>query len=1012
MTFRMIFTRLAMVGALVFGWASDGQAGSTGKINGVVTDINGTPLPGANIVLTGTRQGATSDADGYYFILSVDPGSHFLEASLVGYTTERREGIRVQADFTSKADFSLMEAAIELGEMVVIAERPAVEPDKTMSIYIVGADDIQNVPLARTAAEVIELLPGVSLDGNMRIRGSHTAGRTTGTNEIFVELDGIRLANDDGMMENNAMSQVNTLSRGALQEVQVLAGGMDAEYGNAQAGVIRMVSAEGKDHYAGGIEYRSTLPGIKHWGKNVYQSPMLEGRGAGYSSTDYDKKLGHFVEANFSGPISQSLGFFASSKTTKNAPLYPNSNNSQPFNIQNSANLTHRPSANFKFKLGGTLAFSDAYNDGAGGTQDYFGGTSATPPGGTRGIAQQGSNLFIPEGFSAGGKSPRTDTVLYGVFTHTVSPKTFYEVRLSYQNTKLDTSGVPSTTGDLVRDDNGFYLGRKMHTFTYADRSRMILKADVSSQATKGHFFKAGIEYIRNDLYQHEETFTDARTRNLRLVGEGDPVLGMKPFHPVTFAAYIQDKMEFEGLVVNAGIRYDKLSPGRSYGRAMDTVTWNHYNSVTRWRNVEVVENSNSQTAVSPRLGISHPITEKSTIRFFTGRFHQFTMLQHLYNRSWKSTTPDKDLNGNGQIDQKEIFNALKYPLAGEFGNVNMKPERTTNFEVGVDWNFYMEYVLGLTAFYKDQEGTLSSGGSDFFLDEPFAGFNSSYTHGVFNRKFSTSRGIELSLNKSFSQYTSFNIAYNLNWSKNHRGGKSSWEWFIAPDASYINSDKFFAGVTVDADGQERPKAPTSAERAAMAGVATGIIAKYQEKADKHEAKSNAYWESPVKLEPGLYSFNIANYGIPNLESGIDRRNFASVQFLFSAPPDFHVKPLAGFRATFVWQMQSGTAFNYSPPAGSQERRSGPITTLTDASFERDFNVGDKGIATAFVEVRNLFGQRDNTGTGFNWIQAGLQLPAPGDSKFDKYGDINELTRYNGGLGRPRNIVIGARLKF
>ena len=239
--------------------------------------------------------------------------------------------------------------------------------------------------------------------------------------------------------------------------------------------------------------------------------------------------------------------------------------------------------------------------------------------------------------------------------------------------------------------------------------------------------------------------FNTTRERNIRLLGKGDPIVGMEPFNPATYAAYIQDKMEFEGLVVNLGVRYEVLAPGESFGRAMDHVTWNHYNSLTRWRNVPIVD-SPTQTAISPRLGISHPITERSTIRFFTGRFHQFIGLQSLYNRTWRATGPDKDLNGNGQIDEMEIFNALVYPLAGEFGNVHMKPERTTNFEVGFDYNFYGDYVLGLTAFYKDQEGTLSSGGSDFFIDEPVFGFNSSYTHAFFNRRFATSRGFELSL--------------------------------------------------------------------------------------------------------------------------------------------------------------------------------------------------------------------------------------------------------------------------
>ncbi len=994
------------------------QAGTVGKITGVVKDNKGEPLPGANVVVKGSRRGAVTDVDGYYVVLSVDPGSHTLEASLIGYNTAVQGKVIIRADFTTTVDFSLGETSLEAEELVVVARRPAIEPDKTESRYIIGADDIQNVPLARNTAEVIELQPGVSLDGSLRIRGSRTAGVTSGTNEIFVEIDGIRLANDDGLNENNALAQVNSLARGALQEVQVVTGGMEAEYGNAQGGVISMISRESKENYAGLGEYRMTLPGLKHWGANVYDSPLLEGQAdygnsaLNHTRSNYDEVTGHFIEANLSGPISEGLGFFASTSSTRRATVYPNAQNREPSNIRSSGNLTYRPSDNMKFKFGGTWSYSDGVADGGGNVLTGPGGSiSGTPPGGTRGISQTGKNLFVSDGFSASGSSPRHDQVAYAVFTHTVSPKTFYDIRVSWQRTAIDTSNVPAATGDILRDANGFYLDRDIHAFTYARRKRLILKGDLSSQMTKGHFFKTGFEVIRHSLYQHDETFSDTRSRTVRLVGEGDPIVGMTPFNPTTYALYAQDKMEFEGLIVRAGVRLETLAPGKSYGRAMEQVLWNHYSTLTRWRSVPVVDGA-TQTAISPRLGISHPITERASIRFFTGQFHQFTQLQHLYNRTFSSSQPDQDLNGNGQIDQAEIMNSLVYPLAGEFGNVDMKPERTTNFEVGVDWNFAGPYVLGLTAFYKDQDGQLSSGGSDFFVDEPFKGFNSSYSHGFFNRLFTTSRGFELALSKKFSKNTALNLAYNVGWVKGHRGGNASWEWFIVPDASFIRSDKYFAGVTVQSDGQEVPRVPDAAERASLAQGADAIAQSYKAKADVNEPKSVAFWEQPVKLESGLYSFNIGNYSIPSLEGGLDRRNSASVQFIYSTPADYAIRVLAGVRATMVWQMQSGTAYNYSPPSGPQERRNGPPATNTDASFEKDFIFGEHKTATVFLEVRNVWGQRDDTTTGFNWVQYGLQLPPPGDGKYDQFGDINELTRYNGGLGRPRDIVFGARFNF
>ncbi len=153
---------LLLVGVLVAFSPTDVPAGIVGKLNGVVADATGAPLPGANVVIQGTRRGATTDTEGYFLILSVEPGRYKLEASMVGYTAATKQDVVVRADFTTTVDFNLAEAALQAEELVVIAERPPVEPDRTFSRYVVDAEDLENVPLARTLDEVIALQPGVS----------------------------------------------------------------------------------------------------------------------------------------------------------------------------------------------------------------------------------------------------------------------------------------------------------------------------------------------------------------------------------------------------------------------------------------------------------------------------------------------------------------------------------------------------------------------------------------------------------------------------------------------------------------------------------------------------------------------------------------------------------------------------------------------------------------------------------------------------------------------------------
>ena len=157
------FAVLALAGAAV--------AGTTGKIVGKVTDEKEEGLPGASVVIEGSRLGASTDAEGFYVIISVDPGVYKITASMVGYHSVTQEQIQVRSDFTNTVDFLLRETELELEEMVVVAEAPPVEPDKTESRYVVTAQDIARTPILRDASEFVALEAGVAIDGTGVIRG-------------------------------------------------------------------------------------------------------------------------------------------------------------------------------------------------------------------------------------------------------------------------------------------------------------------------------------------------------------------------------------------------------------------------------------------------------------------------------------------------------------------------------------------------------------------------------------------------------------------------------------------------------------------------------------------------------------------------------------------------------------------------------------------------------------------------------------------------------------------------
>jgi hypothetical protein len=488
--------------------------------------------------------------------------------------------------------------------------------------------------------------------------------------------------------------------------------------------------------------------------------------------------------------------------------------------------------------------------------------------------------------------------------------------------------------------------------------------------------------------------------------------------------------MEFEGLVINAGVRGDMLLLDDMWPN--DAFLWPHTWTLTRMRNAER-RPADPMTSISPRLGISHPITERATIRFHTGLFHDYPDKMALYKRwywQWdqENSGDDFDVNGNGQIDLLEKENRLwGRSEAMQFAR-DVKPQKTTAFEAGVDWNFAGDFVLQVTAYQKDLRGKLRRAATEIYPDKSLlvvqAEANGEPLGNV--RGLYSSRGFELSFKKMFSRMTSFNLSWNLAWVEGQSGLEHK---HLVHDASFVNGPNFFYGVTANADGSESPKAPTAAERAELAVAAEANLAAAHLKAGTMEGNLNLWYDVAQSTDaaPGQYVQTVerAIYGSAVGPERHDRRSVGAAQFLFSAPQDFHIRALAGARATMVYRIQNGNTFPYTPPNAPAENRKGPIQTLTDMNFERDFRVGQSGLITAFVEVRNVWNQQADIANtrNANYVLYGLNLPEPDEPAYLQFGDYKDITRWrygndeedpsHGGFGGyPREFVLGARLSF
>ncbi|CAN0467179.1 unnamed protein product, partial [Laminaria digitata] len=206
-----------------------GAMAQSGKIAGTVRDAsNGSALPGVNVVIDGTTQGAVTDLNGFYNILNVRPGTYSVRASFVGFTSQLTENVGVNTGLTTTVDFSLGEQSVGLDEVVVTAEAPIVELDVSANVANLSSEDFEDLPIA-SVSEVLELQAGI--EPGLEIRGG-------GLGEIAFIVDG------NNMRTGRANEPFTNISYTSVEAVQVQTGGFNAEYGNVRSGIVNISTKE------------------------------------------------------------------------------------------------------------------------------------------------------------------------------------------------------------------------------------------------------------------------------------------------------------------------------------------------------------------------------------------------------------------------------------------------------------------------------------------------------------------------------------------------------------------------------------------------------------------------------------------------------------------------------------------------------------------------------------------------------------------------------------------------
>ncbi len=711
-------------------------AGSTGKFAGKVIDAKTKdPIPGVNIIVDGTKSGAATDIDGNYNILNISPGVYTLRASAIGYRGVTVTHLQVSIDLTTRTDFALTDETIQSQEVLIVAQRPIVQKDLTSTSSKVSADQIKALPVEDVAG-LVNLQAGV-------VEGHFRGGRS---GEVAYLIDGIPVT--DSYSGGAGVSAENQ----SIQELEVISGTFNAEYGQAMSGIVNQVTKDGSDKFHASVsvyvgDYVSSR-------KNMFLNPDSARHGDLTTPLQPTDEFNHLnpldiydLQGTVSGPIIGSdVTFFLSGRSYSNEGyLYGrrifNPNDSANFSSSDPSlwyrgatgdnayvpmNNEHRYTVQGKITVRafGSDKFRISYLGQQRDWQNYNHQYKYTPDGAYK-------------NFSVG-------TLASINYVNVVSSETFLDVNTAWYQTKEESyvyedpsdSRFPIYTRKIQSSGSAFFTGGAEDIQYHRELQYWLGKGDFVSQIDNRNQIKTGFEGKIYSLWINNFGIQNDQTTNYtaRPVYFGRSDFANITFHPLQGSFYLQDKMETESFIVNLGIRFDYFDSKA-----------NVLTEQLKLSRVAAQKPADPEFQISPRFGLAFPITDQGVLHLSYGHFFQIPQFDLMY------------LNPAYNINATESF---------QVGNPGLRSERTVAYELGLQQQIAEFVGIDLTVFYKDVRNLLGTQIFDI-------GNGNKYSQYV-NQDYGNSRGFIISAEKRFNNGFGGTLDYTFQIAKGNASDPNS----------------------------------------------------------------------------------------------------------------------------------------------------------------------------------------------------------------------------------------------
>lgn len=679
----------------------------TGIIEGTITDKKtGETLPGVNIILTGTSLGAATDLDGDYSIKRIRTGDYNVKISYLGFETVLLTGIKVTDGETSRLDYAMNEQVFTSGEEVlVIGEAPIFDVEKSTSSATISRSDIEAAPI-RKIEDALQLQSGVIKDPTgLYIKG----GRAYETGFVV-----------DGVSAQDPLAGTGfglDLGANSFSNIEVVTGGVGAEYGDVTSGVVAVKTRDGGDVYEGSFSHKRDNLGsnVQSNGANFFSDIYeLSIGGPGILAEKILPELGLNIPGRLSFYVTGQLSI--SDEYTKNSARQVQSsvisNNFWSPRQDNRWNGMYK--LTYDVKPG--MKFQAAYQ------------RSLTVNQNTRMLQITGGDVQVRPGYqfpfqlSLDNANTYThqSTLSYLKWTHTLSPSAYYDVQVSRLFTRLradangrdwrpenvdgefDPSSIVTYPAEEFEGTDGFtyilagpgFINNGGVATLWHDHfaEEMTIKSTITKFfANQTNQLTAGFEFKFNDYQWIDITrpwigapiqIDGENVSETRRVGETFDIWRVKPKRG---AFYASDKIRYNGLIATIGARFEYWAPGKYIDNLIDNpdapipdfVREDYKNDTKK------IFGHRFKFRLLPKVSVSFPVRENQVLFFNYGHSTRLPHPNYVY------TSLDPFFQDQSNLP--------------DLGNPNLNPEVDIAYEIGFRNQITSNDAFNISAFWRDK---------------------------------------------------------------------------------------------------------------------------------------------------------------------------------------------------------------------------------------------------------------------------------------------------------------------